>query len=96
MDLVIPMNYEMIDQEEMMYLDGGAISRRDKAWIIELAAGAVAIGVGAWGVAVKIMGYSLKTIVRKAGAAAVVTTLIFAIGITSIAEWKIANFATRN
>lgn len=101
MELVMPMNYEVLEQDEMMYLDGGAISKSDKAWIIGLAvAGSIAIGaaiwIGAWGAAAKIMGYSLKTVARKAGAAAVVTTLITAIGITSIAAWKIVDFATRN
>lgn len=55
-----------------------------------------AIWLGALGATAKIMGYSLKTVARKVGSGTVVTTLISAIGITSIVAWKIVDFAIKN
>lgn len=94
----LPNQYVEIEQEEMMYLNGGALSSWDKAWIVGAAiAGAVVLGVaiwaGAWYTTAKIMGFTFKVIILNAGAAPVVSTIIAAIGISSAAAWNIVNFA---
>jgi hypothetical protein len=99
-NLVLPTSGYELDREEMSYVEGGWLSAEDKAWIVAaVVVGAVAIGVaiwwGAWAVVAKIMGITFKVIVGKAGAAAVVSTLIAAIGISSSAAWNIVNFAIK-
>ena len=95
--LVMPSNYVSVGSSEMEYIDGGALSNSDKAWIVGIAiVSAVAIGaaiwVGAWAVAAKIFGVGLKLIMVKAGAAAVVSTLVACLAISSTAAWNIVNY----
>lgn len=96
MELSLPMNYTVLDQDEMMYLDGGALSSSDRAWLIGAAfAATVVIGValwyGAWHLAARMMGFTVKTVARKAGAAAVVGALATFVGISVGLAWKIVD-----
>jgi hypothetical protein len=98
--LVMPNAYVAIPNDEMEYVEGGAITASQKAWIIGVAivsavAIAAALWLGAWAVAAKIFGVALKTIVVKAGAAAVVGTLVAALGVGTATAWNIVNVVVK-
>lgn len=96
-ELQLPMNYMDIDRDEMEYIDGGNLTAGQKAIIIgacivsSVAIGA-AIWIGAWAVAAKILCYSIRGVMAAAGPAAVASTLIAALGISSAGAWAIVNF----
>ena len=95
--LVMPSYYASMDEEEMMYLEGGALSTADKVLIVGICAvSAVALTValvyGQFALAAKILGCSVKTVVKKAGAAAVVGCITATLGISGAAVWGVMNF----
>lgn len=95
--LVMPSSYAMMDEEEMMYVEGGALSKADKALIIGIcAASAVALTValvyGQLALAAKILGWSVKKVAKKAGAVAVVGCITATLGISGGAVWAVVNF----
>lgn len=73
--LVMPRNYAVMSEDEMMYVEGG-MSTKDKSAIIVsvVAVGAAlgfAIAVGQIALGAKLMGYTIKKYARKLGAKAV-------------------------
>jgi len=95
--LVMPSQYVSVGTSEMEYIDGGALSTADKAWIVGIAiVSAIAIGaaiwIGAWAVVAKIFGIGLKAIMIKAGAAAVASTLVGVLGLSLSAAMSVVNY----
>lgn len=95
--LVMPSNYAVMSEDEMMYTEGGALSKVDKAIIIGVCAASVvgltvALVYGQFALAAKILGWSIKKVARKAGAAAVVGVITTSLGISGGAVWAAMNF----
>lgn len=95
--LVMPNSYVVMSEDEMMYVQGGALSKVDKAIIIGMcAASAVGLTVtlvyGQLALAAKILGWSVKKVAKKAGAAAVEELIATTLGISGGAVWAVLNF----
>ena len=94
--LVLPSSYAVMDEEEMSYVEGGALSKVDKALIGICAASAITLTValvyGQLALAAKILRWSVKKVARKAGAAAVVGCITATLGISGTAVWAVVNF----
>jgi len=98
--LVMPNNYTVVNEEEMTYVDGGALTTGQK-WLIvgvcvaSAAALTSAIVFGNFWLASKIMGLTIRQVVQKAGAAAVVGCITASLGISSTTVWAAVNFITK-
>ena len=95
--LVMPSSYAVMSEDEMTYVEGGALSKLDKALIIGVCAAStvaltVALVYGQFALAAKIMGWTVKKVVKKAGAAVVVGCITTTLGISSGAVWAAVNF----
>lgn len=95
--LVLPSSYAVMEEEEMSYVEGGALSKVDKALIIGICAASaitltVALVYGQLALAAKILRWSVKKVARKAGAAAVVGCITATLGISGTAVWAVVNF----
>ena len=95
--LVLPSSYAVMAEEEMSYVEGGALSKVDKALIIGICAASaitltVALVYGQLALAAKILRWSVKKVARKAGAAAVVGCITGTLGISGGAVWAVVNF----
>lgn len=95
--LVMPSNYTVVNSEEMTYIDGGALTKWQKVAVIgacvaATAALTVALVYGQFSLAAKIMGFTIKQVVRKAGAASVVGCITATLGISGGAVWAAIKF----
>ena len=68
--LVLPSSYAVMDEEEMSYVEGGALSKVDKALIIGICAASaitltVALVYGQLALAAKILRWSVKRLLGK-------------------------------
>ena len=95
--LVMPSSYAVMSEEEMTYVEGGALTTVDKAIIVgicvvSVAALTVAIVYGQLAFAAQILGWSVKKVAKKAGAAAVVGCITASLGISGGAVWAVINF----
>jgi len=96
-NLVMPSNYVVVNADEMEYIDGGALTTWQKALVIGACVAAtatltVALVYGQFALAAKIMGFTIKKVVEKAGAAAVVGCITATLGISGGAVWAAINF----
>ncbi|WP_200813126.1 hypothetical protein [Helcococcus massiliensis] len=92
MELVLPQNYVEIEQEEMMYLDGG-MSNSDKVLLlgaiaISGAALTAALTTGQFWLGAKIMGMTFGKFVAKLGAAKVAGFIATNTGLSYYSVYK--------
>ncbi len=92
MQMVLPASYAVIEEEEMMYLDGG-MSKLTKAGIIAAivvvgAAVTTALVYGQFYLGAKIMGLTMKRYVKRVGAKAVATVIATNLGLTYLSVSK--------
>ena len=92
MQMVLPASYAVIEEEEMMYLDGG-MSKLTKAGIIAAivvvgAAVTTALVYGQFYLGAKIMGFTMKAYVKRVGAKAVATVIATNLGLTYLSVSK--------
>lgn len=95
--LVMPNSYALMNEEEMSYVEGGALLFWEKVGLIaacmaSTAVITVALVYGQLALAAKIMGFTVKKLAKKAGAAAVVGCITATLGISSGAVWAFVNF----
>ena len=96
MQMVLPASYAVIEEEEMMYLDGG-LTKVQKGLII---AGAIACGAaltvalvyGQIALAAKIMGFTFKKMAKKMGAKAVAGVVASSLGVSTTVTFAALNF----